>query len=116
MRRLLCLLLLPLFLLGCPEPAPETMAPPPPPPPAAKGAVGEAPAGQPTGEPEGLTTSPEAMEGIKLQGETLDPVCKMAVDPLNAKASWVWGDTSYSFCNTHCMEAFKKNPKKFVEQ
>jgi sigma-E factor negative regulatory protein RseC len=44
----------------------------------------------------------------------IDPVCKMAVDPAEAPASFMYRDRNYYFCHPHCREAFIKEPEKYL--
>jgi YHS domain-containing protein len=44
----------------------------------------------------------------------IDPVCKMAVDPAKAPASFMYRDRNYYFCNPHCREAFIREPEKYL--
>lgn len=43
-----------------------------------------------------------------------DPVCGMSVDPEKAGASTEYEGTTYYFCSTHCADAFKANPQKYL--
>jgi Cu+-exporting ATPase len=43
----------------------------------------------------------------------IDPVCRMAVDPANAPASFVYQNKTYYFCHPACRESFIKDPKRY---
>jgi sigma-E factor negative regulatory protein RseC len=43
-----------------------------------------------------------------------DPVCKMAVNPAEAPASFIYRDKNYYFCNLNCRDAFVKEPEKYL--
>jgi len=43
-----------------------------------------------------------------------DPVCGMAVDPGEAAAKHDYAGETYYFCCNHCLEKFKKEPKKYA--
>lgn len=45
---------------------------------------------------------------------TIDPVCKMTVDPATAKWSSVHGGTTYSFCSPGCKASFDQDPHKYL--
>jgi sigma-E factor negative regulatory protein RseC len=44
----------------------------------------------------------------------LDPVCKMAVNPAEAPASFLYRDKNYYFCQPSCRDAFIKEPEKYL--
>jgi len=44
----------------------------------------------------------------------IDPVCRMAVNPAEAPASFMYRDRNYYFCHPHCREAFIKEPEKYL--
>ncbi len=44
-----------------------------------------------------------------------DPVCGMDVDPAHAAASETYEGKTYHFCSTHCRDAFKVDPEKYVK-
>ena len=46
----------------------------------------------------------------------IDPVCKMAVTPVEAPASFSYQDKSYYFCHPNCRESFIKDPEKYLNQ
>ncbi len=43
-----------------------------------------------------------------------DPVCGMDVDPAHAAASETYQGKTYYFCGTHCRDAFKADPEKYL--
>ncbi len=45
----------------------------------------------------------------------VDPVCGMAIDPANARATAEHGGKTYYFCNEDCHKAFLADPAKFVK-
>ncbi len=44
-----------------------------------------------------------------------DPVCGMEVDPAHAAASETYQGRTYYFCATHCRDAFKADPEKYLK-
>jgi positive regulator of sigma E activity/YHS domain-containing protein len=44
----------------------------------------------------------------------IDPVCKMAVDPQEAPASFVYQNKTYYFCHPGCKESFERKPDKYL--
>src|SRR5579863_10059315 len=48
-------------------------------------------------------------------GKVRDPVCRMAVDPEHAVAQAQHAGVTYSFCCSHCRDAFAKNPASYLE-
>jgi sigma-E factor negative regulatory protein RseC len=44
----------------------------------------------------------------------IDPVCKMAVDPKEAPASFVYQNKTYYFCHPGCKASFQKEPSKYL--
>ena len=46
---------------------------------------------------------------------TIDPVCRMAVDPESAPGRLVIDDTVYFFCSLACAGEFAREPKRFVD-
>jgi len=44
----------------------------------------------------------------------IDPVCKMAVDPQEAPASFVYQDKTYFFCHQSCKASFEREPDKYL--
>jgi voltage-gated potassium channel len=45
----------------------------------------------------------------------LDPVCGLEIDPAKSVLSYEHEGETYRFCSEECLEAFKKNPARFVE-
>ncbi len=45
-----------------------------------------------------------------------DPVCKMIVRPETAAAKFAHEGTTYYFCNVSCLNKFRQNPAKFLEE
>jgi Cu+-exporting ATPase len=43
-----------------------------------------------------------------------DLVCGMDVEPETASAAWEHGGETYYFCSVGCMEAFRKDPERFL--
>lgn len=43
-----------------------------------------------------------------------DPVCGMSTEDPNAFLSYHFKGEKYFFCSAHCLETFKKNPRKFL--
>jgi YHS domain-containing protein/positive regulator of sigma E activity len=46
--------------------------------------------------------------------ETIDPVCKMPVDPQKADARMEYNGKTYFFCHAGCLNAFMKQPEKYL--
>lgn len=44
----------------------------------------------------------------------IDPVCKMAVDPQEAPASFVYQNKTYYFCHPGCKASFEQEPDKYL--
>jgi Cu+-exporting ATPase len=44
----------------------------------------------------------------------VDPVCGMAVDPLDAAGSHEHGGETFWFCSAHCLAAFKAQPEQYL--
>jgi adenylate cyclase len=45
---------------------------------------------------------------------SIDPVCRMAIDPARAAARRVYGDVEYLFCSNRCALAFDNDPAEYV--
>jgi P-type Cu+ transporter len=45
----------------------------------------------------------------------IDPVCGMEVNEERAASSYAFDGTTYLFCSTHCLEAFKRSPGKYLD-
>lgn len=43
-----------------------------------------------------------------------DPVCGMEVGVTDSSLQYVYEKEGYSFCSSHCLHAFKKNPESFL--
>ena len=46
----------------------------------------------------------------------VDPVCKMIVQPQTAAGKFDYKGTTYYFCATNCLNKFRQNPEKFLQQ
>jgi Cu+-exporting ATPase len=44
-----------------------------------------------------------------------DPVCGMNVDPETSKLSFEYRDATYYFCSSSCLEAFREEPERYLE-
>lgn len=44
----------------------------------------------------------------------IDPVCKMAVDPQEAPATYVYQNKTYYFCHPGCKASFEQDPGKYL--
>jgi voltage-gated potassium channel len=51
----------------------------------------------------------------KARRVVLDPVCGSEIDPTRKVLSYDYDGESYRFCSEECLEAFKKNPVRFIE-
>jgi len=51
----------------------------------------------------------------KARRTVMDPVCGVEVNPSTAKYSWEYQGQKYYFDSKECLEAFEKNPVRFVE-
>jgi adenylate cyclase len=64
---------------------------------------------------------PVELIAARRQGQTsqyrlsIDPVCRMAVDPDNAAGRLVVDDTTYFFCTLECAGEFARHPERFVD-
>ncbi len=45
----------------------------------------------------------------------IDPVCGMTIDPADSAGSFERDGVTYFFCGKSCLEAFKKDPAKYLE-
>jgi YHS domain-containing protein len=45
----------------------------------------------------------------------IDPVCKMEVEPNTAAGKHEYNGNTYLFCSIHCVDAFKKDPERFLK-
>lgn len=45
---------------------------------------------------------------------TIDPVCKMTVQPDKAAARVEYGGQTYYFCSEACHQTFSADPRKYV--
>jgi YHS domain-containing protein/positive regulator of sigma E activity len=52
--------------------------------------------------------------GASALSSSIDPVCKMPVNPEKADAKMDYKGKTYYFCNTGCLEAFMKQPERYV--
>ena len=43
-----------------------------------------------------------------------DPVCGMTVEPAEAAGSHQHAGTTYYFCSTHCLNAFRSDPERYI--
>ena len=48
--------------------------------------------------------------------KTRDPVCGMTVDPAQAAGSHQYEGRTYYFCSQGCLEKFRENPERFLNQ
>jgi Cu+-exporting ATPase len=48
------------------------------------------------------------------QGEAVDPVCGMTVDPATAAASFAYVGRTYYFCHPHCLQRFQADPRRYL--
>src|SRR5687767_13067980 len=46
--------------------------------------------------------------------QAIDPVCGMTVNTQTAAGSLTHKGTTYFFCSAHCVEAFRKDPERFL--
>ena len=47
-------------------------------------------------------------------GEEVDPVCGMTVDPKSAAASYEYKSKTYYFCSPHCLHKFSEEPERYL--
>ena len=45
----------------------------------------------------------------------IDPICNMEIDETNAAGKYVYQGQTYLFCSVPCLEAFQKDPERFLE-
>jgi Cu+-exporting ATPase len=50
------------------------------------------------------------------EGQVVDPVCGMAVDPKSASGSAEHSGTKYYFCSKHCLNQFTADPDKYLNK
>ena len=113
MFRRVCIVLSCVALLGCPDPEPDLTPPAP-----APATPEESRTSPPIGRPEAVKTGEdvEAVEEvIRLQANTMDPVCNMQVEMTSSKTV-VYGETTYHFCGDACARAFEESPKDFLRE
>jgi Cu+-exporting ATPase len=48
--------------------------------------------------------------------QAVDPVCGMTVNPATAAGSFAHEGETYFFCSAHCLEAFRKDPARFLNR
>jgi class 3 adenylate cyclase len=53
-------------------------------------------------------------EGAEREGQPIDPVCRMTVDPGQAAGSLSFRDRVYYFCSLDCARAFAARPEDYV--
>ncbi|MGH9958109.1 MAG: heavy metal translocating P-type ATPase, partial [Pyrinomonadaceae bacterium] len=44
----------------------------------------------------------------------IDPVCGMTVNPASAAGSFEHEGETYFFCSTHCLQTFREDPRRFI--
>ena len=52
----------------------------------------------------------------KLNDSAIDPVCGMTVNKSTAAGSLAHDGKTYFFCSAHCLEAFRKDPARFLNR
>ena len=60
------------------------------------------------------TKQPPAKLNVKVVNEE-DPICGMKTAQF-LKDTLTYNKKLYGFCGTHCKEAFKKEPKKYIKK
>jgi len=50
-----------------------------------------------------------------MKKEPIDPVCGMKVDADTPPFKFTYQEEEYFFCRSHCLEKFKKDPHKYLE-
>jgi Cu+-exporting ATPase len=48
--------------------------------------------------------------------QAIDPVCGMTVNPATAAGSFEHAGETYFFCSAHCLDAFRKDPARFLNR
>lgn len=61
-------------------------------------------------------TMRQGLEAMMAAGQVTDPVCGMTVDKASAAGSYEYKGMTYYFCSANCLDAFKKNPGKYIKQ
>ena len=49
------------------------------------------------------------------EGQPIDPVCRMAIDPGQSVGSLSFGGETYYFCSLECIRAFSKAPEEYAQ-
>lgn len=58
----------------------------------------------------------EGHAGHSVSDKPIDPVCGMEIDPSNAAGSRLVGREVYFFCSQNCLDAFERNPSRYVHR
>ncbi|MDX6445310.1 MAG: P-type Cu+ transporter [Blastocatellia bacterium] len=58
----------------------------------------------------------EKVMTVHTDNVAIDPVCGMTVDPKTAAGSFEYEGTQYFFCSHQCLEAFRKDPQRFINR
>ena len=52
--------------------------------------------------------------GTRSGCQAIDPVCKMALNPAEAPASFAYKDRVYYFCHPNCRKSFMEDPENYL--
>lgn len=51
---------------------------------------------------------------LEVEGEAVDLVCGMEIDPKESKNRSEYGGKIYYFCSKNCKDHFEANPEKYI--
>jgi len=66
--------------------------------------------------PEQKETVPHGEMNATPEGEFVDPVCGMTVEPETSAGEYDFEGQTYYFCSTGCLNRFKQNPASFLKE
>jgi Cu+-exporting ATPase len=55
-------------------------------------------------------------EDARTDAVAIDPVCDMTVNPTSAAGSFEYKGETYYFCSTQCLQKFREDPERFINQ
>ena len=58
----------------------------------------------------------EKEHATEARGTVKDPVCGMTVEPDSTAGSFEHKGQAYYFCSKHCLEKFRENPQRFINE
>lgn len=60
--------------------------------------------------------SPRRSQGREARGKSIDPVCRMAIDPNQAVGTRTRDGETYFFCSQTCVDAFDASPAMYSQR